>query len=223
MQLPVQSAGVLKCRGSREYILAILGDILSPRERVPSTHLLMLQQDLLSLLDWDSRPVHLPLVMETFFLHAHMPLGNLFSIDSSPNTNNSHWTHGQLKTTENKIIKRTLMGKLWLRCKNQGREFKERSSYHNVQLPLYWQDQRLARHILWEQCQGKPNKWNHKPNLHWLCQHKQCTVWLPYNKLRDLLTDPSCTQNLLTPDHHHLLFKHFAALEPGTADAKGTH
>ena len=48
---------------------------------------------------------------------------------------------------------------------------------------------------------------------------KQCTVWAPYNKLSDLLTDPTRTRNLLTPDQHRLLFEHFAALTPGTTVA----
>ena len=54
---------------------------------------------------------------------------------------------------------------------------------------------------------------------------KKCTVWLPYNKLKELLTDPTYTRNLLTTDHHHLLlvFEHFTELEPGTPDVKGTY
>ena len=45
----------------------------------------------------------------------------------------------------------------------------------------------------------------------------QCTVWKPFKILCALLTDMTRTKQLLTPDHHGLMFKEFLALCPGTA------
>ena len=44
----------------------------------------------------------------------------------------------------------------------------------------------------------------------------QCTVWIPFKTLHSLLTDMSRTKQLLTPDHHCLLFEDFLTLRPGT-------
>ena len=44
---------------------------------------------------------------------------------------------------------------------------------------------------------------------------RSCDVWHPFIPLKDLLTDPSRAKNLLTQDHHRLLFENYAALQPG--------
>ena len=48
---------------------------------------------------------------------------------------------------------------------------------------------------------------------------RSCDVWHPFITLKDLLTDPSRSRNLLTQDHHRLLFENYAALQPGESVA----
>ena len=47
---------------------------------------------------------------------------------------------------------------------------------------------------------------------------RSCDVRHPFKTLRDLLIDPSRAKNLLTQDHHRLLFENYAALQPGESD-----
>ena len=44
---------------------------------------------------------------------------------------------------------------------------------------------------------------------------KQCKVWYPFHNLKSLLSDPEQSRNVVTQDHHWLLFENYAALKPG--------
>ena len=44
---------------------------------------------------------------------------------------------------------------------------------------------------------------------------KQYKVWYPFHNLKSLLSDPEQSRNMVTQDHHRLLFENYSALKPG--------
>ena len=90
------------------------------------------------------------------------------------------------------------MGRLFRRSKNPGRVFtKPCTTFYAMNKSTLFNLPSLA-----------PQK---ASTLMELC----ASVWHPFKTLKDLLTDPSRAKNVLTQDHHRLLFENYAALQQG--------